>query len=429
LFDVSRETLQEVRMETAINEQMAERMAHIEQLILFTYQANNLYAYRVRGVQGPHTLSYALRLHEPTAPKLAKALKLGPALEAALGDGPVRLYQERGVLWVEAPSPVPVKFPGASLYGVGLAVPLGMGTRRTIIGLDFGETPHLLIVAPTGAGKTTAMRAIAFHLARQNERIAFIFLSLKPADWQAFQGLAATAAILFDPAEVVAMLGWLVQTMSQRAKRNQAEPAIFLFADDLLNWLSLADITGPLAQLASLGRSAGIHLVVATQRLGKRGAGDAAITGNMGSRLVLGAASGQDAAQFSGRADSGAHLLGRHKGDALLVENERIQRLAVSPIRDGDLAELAQDAREWRPWREDSGKVVSGNIPPAPVMVPPPGAKAAKHRQHQPQVSDEQIRAAYRRLRSKNKVAQELFGYKDGWVWGRITEALAGGKK
>ena len=73
----------------------------------------------------------------------------------------------------------------------------------------------------------------------------------------------------------------------------------------------MTDVSNELVELASLGRAAGIHLIVGTQRLGKRGAGDAAVTGNMPTRLVFGTADAQNAAFFSGRADSGAENLGR----------------------------------------------------------------------------------------------------------------------
>jgi hypothetical protein len=413
---------------------MTQTMQATEQRILTACASNQLYAYRARGIQGPHTLSYALRLHDPTAGNLRKAGGLGPAIEAAIGDGPVRVYSERGLLWVEVPSPAPCNWPGKSLEGRGLAVPLGVGARRNIVGNDFEQSPHLLIVAPTGAGKTTAMRTIAFHLARQNERIRFILLTLKPADWRAFNALAATAAIISEPGEVAVMLGWLVRALHQRAARNQAEPRVFLFADDLLNWLSLADMTQPLAELASLGRSAGIHLVVATQRLGKRGAGDAAITGNMSARLVLGAATAQDAVQFSGRSESGAHLLGRYKGDALLVENDRVQRLAVSSIADSDLAELPQQPGEQRPWLRAVAPTQPAQ-PPQPVttggvvqVVQPAQPATLSRKERAQKVTDAQILEAYRRLKSKNKVAAELFGYKDGWVLERINAALKGGQ-
>jgi hypothetical protein len=404
----------------AAQRRIVDHMRRTEMHILQAFGENGLYAYRTRGVQGPHTFSYALRLHETTANNLRKAERLGPAVEAAIGDGPVRVYSERGTLWVEVPSPEAVNWPGRALQGQDFAVPLGVGTRRQIVGVDLLQSAHLLVVAPTGAGKTTAMRAIAFHLARQGAPARFIVLTLKPQDWKAFGSLAHTLAVVTEKREVEALLAWLVAEMHERARRGRSDPHVVLFADDLLNWLAVVDVVQPLAEIASLGRAAGIHLVIATQRLGKRGAGDVAVTGNMPTRLILGAASSQDAAQFAGRGNSGAHMLGRYPGDGLLVDNDRTQRLAISPVGDGDLDGLPRNAGFMRPWLDDLA--TTSAAPAKPAAGPSPAQPVS--RQRKAQVSDQEIRAAYDRLGSKNKVSQHLFGYKDGWTWERINQAL-----
>lgn len=112
------------------------------------------------------------------------------------------------------------------------------------------------------------------------------------------------------------MIAWLVDLMHQRTGSGQDTPHLFVFLDDLLNLLGVVEVTKGLKQLASLGRAAGIHLVIGTQRLGGTGSGGAAVTGNIPTRLVFGTADAQDAALFSGRGDSGAEKLGRYAGDA-----------------------------------------------------------------------------------------------------------------
>jgi hypothetical protein len=138
-------------------------MALIERAIASAFVNDNLHIHLLRGQQGSHTLTFALRLYQPTKANLAKALKLASAVEAAIGDSPVRIYSERGIIFVETPSPSPVQIAGNSLRGAALAVPLGMTARRTIAGVDFSTNPHLLLVGPTNAGKTTAARALAYH--------------------------------------------------------------------------------------------------------------------------------------------------------------------------------------------------------------------------------------------------------------------------
>jgi DNA segregation ATPase FtsK/SpoIIIE-like protein len=154
-------------------------------------------------------------------------------------------------------------------------------------------------------------------------------------------------------------VSWLRDIMHRRAAQGSRLPHIFAFVDDLLNLLALADVTGPLVEIASLGRAAGISLIIGTQLLGKRGAGDVAVTGNITTRLVFGTADAQDGAFFTGRADAGAERLGRYPGDALLINDGGTVRLAVAKVDDQDLAELRQNPAYFRPW-------LANRVEPAP---------------------------------------------------------------
>jgi hypothetical protein len=238
------------------------------------------------------------------------------------------------------------------LHGQGLAIPLGITARQTIAGVDFIDSPHLLLIGPTNAGKTTAARSIAYHLAKQNSLrlVRFIFFTFKPKDWRMMSRLTYTMAVVVDPTEAQQMITWIKTLMLQRNQDEVDTPHIFLFLDDLLNLLSCTSVATDLAEIASLGRAAGIHLVIGTQRLGEIGAGGAAVTGNIRTRLVFGTADAQDAAMFTGRGESGAEKLGRYKGDAILINEGSTVRLAVAAIAESDRATLPQDPDSMRPW-------------------------------------------------------------------------------
>jgi DNA polymerase III delta prime subunit len=341
-----------------------------EKAIAGAFVANGLYVHLCGSVQGPHTLTFGLRLYEPTQKNINKALGLAGAVEAAISDSPIRLSMDRGVILVEAPSPAPVVVEGARLKGQGLAVPLGMTSRQTIAGVDLLANPHLLLVAPTNRGKTTAARLIAYHLAKQNptRHARFIVSTFKPKDWQAFSHLAHTFAVITEPKEAERMIHHLVGVMMSRTKAGQTDPHLFVFLDDLLNLLGVTSVDDQLAQLASLGRGAGIHLIVCTQRLGEKGAAGGLVTGNIPARLVFGTADAQDSAMFTGRGGSGAEKLGRYPGDALLITDGGVQRLAVGYVADSHLATLKQDAEEWRPWLKHSGTPL---LHPASAVLTP----------------------------------------------------------
>lgn len=332
---------------------LQQHMAIAEQAIAGTFVNHGLAIHLCGSLQGPHTLTYGLRLYQPTQANLNKALRLSGAIEAAIVDSPVRVYMDNGLIYVEIPSPTPTTVEGAKLQGQGLAVPLGMTARQTIAGIDFESNPHLLLVGPTNRGKTTAARLLAYHLAKQNSprQVRFIVSTFKPKDWQACVGLAHTMAVITAPEEAAAMINWLVQLMHQRATSGRDTPHLFIFLDDLLNLLGVADVAKGLRQLASLGRAAGIHLVIGTQRLGETGSGGAAVTGNIPTRVVFGTADAQDAALFSGRGDSGAEKLGRYPGDALIVNDGGTQRVAVGWLSNTQLSALPHGETERRPWR------------------------------------------------------------------------------
>jgi len=431
-------------------ERLRQQMGMIERVIGQTFYSNGLHVHLCGGIQGPHTLTFGVRLYEPTAQNLAKAARLGTAVESAIGDSPARIYNEAGIVWVEMPSPWPMVTPGAQLRGRGLALPLGL-TSKSIAGIDFEETPHALIVGPTGRGKTTAARAMAFHLARQNpaRSVRMLALTFKPGDWVAFGKLPHTLAVITDPQEAAQAITWLRDHMHSRAKAGTIDPHLFIFLDDLLNLLAVVDVSGPLAEIASLGRAAGLHLVIGTQRLGKRGAGDATITGNIPARLVFGTADAQDASFFTGRGGSGAELLGRYKGDALLVTDGGTVRLAVSLVGDDDLATLSQDPTEARPWAtmklalippqwEDS---VAHNALHPPTVSGSAGlnrstgsvaAQEALQEAEGPLLADQPttpeqmalVRSVYAQTGSKSATCRRVWGSKNAKIWAWLHLAL-----
>lgn len=369
---------------------LQQHMTMVEQAIAGAFVNNGLPLHLCGSLQGPHTLTFGLRLYQPTQTNINKALKLAGAIEAAIVDSPARVYMDNGLIYVEVPSPTPVVVKGTTLHGQGLAVPVGMTARQTIAGIDFAVNPHLLLVGPTNRGKTTAARLLAYHLAQQNSprQARFLVFTFKPKDWQAFGRLAHTLAVITDPWEAEQMLTWLVELMHQRTSSGQETPHLFVFLDDLLNLLGVVEVTKLLKQLASLGRAAGIHLIIGTQRLGESGSGGAAVTGNIPTRLVFGTADAQDAALFSGRGDSGAEKLGRYVGDALLINDGGAYRLAVGHVTDADLTHLPQGAGGRRPWRGKSQPQPNGTPRSAhqetlgrkptqaqPTPIPPPTSK------------------------------------------------------
>src|SRR5262245_22825237 len=129
-----------------------QHIALTERAIAGAFVANNLYVHLCGSVQGAHTLTFGLKLYEPTQKNINKALGLSGAIEAAVSESAVRIYLDKGVLMVETPSPIPMVIEGVRLRGQGFAVPLGMTSRQSVAGVDFIVNPHLLLVGPTNRG-------------------------------------------------------------------------------------------------------------------------------------------------------------------------------------------------------------------------------------------------------------------------------------
>ncbi|MCL4836239.1 MAG: hypothetical protein KJZ86_27615 [Caldilineaceae bacterium] len=327
--------------------------AQLETGIRAAFTAEKLGCHIVRTVRGPHTLTTGIRLYEPDVKSLARVGRMAQAIEARSGVSPIRIHSQAGLVYVEAPSPQPIVVPGAVLSGQGLAIPLGLTPLRAVAGLDFDRDSHLLLVAPTNGGKTTAAKAVALAIARQHspKQARFVVSTFKPADWLGLAHTAHCGGMITDVDETAQMIAWLVGIMYKRTSQMQTTPRLFVFLDDLLNLLKRRpDLADPLAEVASLGRGAGIHLIIGTQRVSKSGMGDAAVSGNITARLVFRTASAQDAAAFTGRGDTGAESIGAHAGDAILVTSAAdVQRIAVAYVSDADLAALPQGGGS-RPW-------------------------------------------------------------------------------
>ena len=135
---------------------------------------------------------------------------------------------------IEVPSPEPVVIKGSTVQGEGLSVPIGMSSRREIVGIDFDADSHLLIVGATNKGKTVCARNVVYQLLRQHsdEEMQLIVSCFKAKNWEAFKPFAQ---IITDTSETVSMLSAARDLMYARAKSGIESPRVFIVLDDCLN--------------------------------------------------------------------------------------------------------------------------------------------------------------------------------------------------
>lgn len=147
---------------------------------------------------------------------------------------------------------------------------------------DLTKMPHLLIGGSTGSGKSVFIHNCILSL-MYGGRSSIILVDVKRVEFTLYKDIPQLAnSICFEVSETLTMLKNLCFTMDNRYKlleshscRNIEEyqknggkmQYITLFIDELADLvMQNQKIEHYLIRLAQLGRAAGIHLIVATQR-------------------------------------------------------------------------------------------------------------------------------------------------------------------
>lgn len=307
-------------------------------------------------VEGPQVVTFRLRLLRPSPAALRKLQALGPAIAQAAQVEGVRVTDTaRGVL-VELPSPSP-KTPPAALLAQAteeLRVAVGLDQWRKPVVADLDVYPNLAFIGPPGRGKTQAMKSTLFALASRNpaRRLCYVVASQKRADWQAFEPAAGCIAVVSDPAEAEDALAWAAGELLQaRAKDGVKSPAILFILDDLVALLQRAPgISGPLSELATLGRSSRLFLMIGTHQAGSRsGMASTLVDDNVAARIVYKASTATAGARAAGVGGLGLDQLSGRRGDALFVADQ-VARIATGFADDRLILQLP--AADWgrKPW-------------------------------------------------------------------------------
>jgi len=171
--------------------------------------------------------------------------------------------------------------------GPGLPIGLGQNVESEYVALDLTELPHLLIAGATGTGKSVCLSTIVASLmfTRPPEQVRFLMVDPKGVELTPFDGLPhLIAPVILEPSYFAPALDGLVQIMEQRyalfrkAKARNIQsynegsntqiPFVVLIVDELAELMLSEgrDAEIKLVRLAQMGRAAGIHLVLSTQR-------------------------------------------------------------------------------------------------------------------------------------------------------------------
>jgi S-DNA-T family DNA segregation ATPase FtsK/SpoIIIE len=174
--------------------------------------------------------------------------------------------------------------------GYALPIPLGKSASGEICVADLAAAPHMLIAGATGSGKSVCLTTIISGLLMNPEFVALVLIDPKRVELTQFSGAMSLWGdeILSDNDRIEEELATILGVLETRYDRlNKAEfrnidehnaehptsrsghmPRIVVVIDELADLMltSGKTIENTIIRLAQLGRAAGIHLIVATQR-------------------------------------------------------------------------------------------------------------------------------------------------------------------
>ncbi len=173
-----------------------------------------------------------------------------------------------------------------------LTFAVGKDIAGNIILGDIAKMPHVIIAGTTGSGKSVCTRSIIMSILynASPDEVKFILIDPKIVEFKVFEGIPQLLIpIVTDAKKAAGALNWAVNEMMRRYQTfadvgandlksyNQLAdedkefppmPQIVIFIDELADMMLVAknEVEDSICRLAQMGRAAGMHLVVATQR-------------------------------------------------------------------------------------------------------------------------------------------------------------------
>lgn len=232
-------------------------------------------------------------------------------------------------------------------YRTPTSAALGIDEDGTPVYIDLARMPHTLIAGATGSGKSVALDAILCSLlyCASPSQMQLVLIDPKRVELGAYAGLPHLAKpIITDTADAIYTLKQVENAMDARYKAVERGkpigPRMVIVIDELADLMltSRKAVEHSIVRIAQLGRAAGMHLILATQKpLVSVVTG--LIQANTPCKLALQTASTSDSVRILGH--KGAEkLLGR--GDALLKLPDRVQeiRLQCAYTHPADIAAI-----------------------------------------------------------------------------------------
>ena len=251
-------------------------------------------------IHGPTVTRYDIELEQGV--KLARVTNLAGDLALALGVVNVRIApipDKISTVGIEVPNKIvstvvlrdiieSARFQGAKSK---LSFALGKDISGECIVGNISKLPHMLIAGTTGSGKSVCMNSLILSLlykARPDE-VRLIMIDPKMVELGIYNGIPHLyVPVVTDPKKAAGALQWSVVEMLRRYRLfsevgvrdvdsynkhaevagEQTLPRVVIVIDELADLMMVAskEVEESICRVAQMGRAAGMHLVIATQR-------------------------------------------------------------------------------------------------------------------------------------------------------------------
>jgi len=276
----------------------------------------------------------------------------------------VRMTDAPLLLEVPHPDPKPIRYldaeyllrPHCLLAGQSYT---DQSTQQVV--LDFQQTPHVLIAAATGEGKSLCMTVGLLSLCEHNgpDSLVVHLIDLKNDDLVALQGLPQVDTCAGTEEQALATLAKLDELKQARIAGADKTVRHVVFIDELAEVVRNPTAMKLLESLLAMGRSLNINVVAATQHPLASVIGSL-LKANFTARLVGRVLSNDAAKVAAGIPKLGAEFL-PGKGSFLLVEGGRLVRLQGYYIKPEEVTAVVGALRQ-RSGVEGTEKVAGGMI-------------------------------------------------------------------
>lgn len=250
--------------------------------------------------RGPTVTRYDIELEQGV--KLARVTNLAGDLALALGVINVRIApipDKISTVGIEVPNKIVstvylrdiIESPQFISAKSKLSFALGKDIGGECVVGNIAKLPHMLIAGTTGSGKSVCMNSLILSLlykARPDE-VRLIMIDPKMVELGIYNGIPHLyVPVVTDPKKAAGALQWSVVEMLKRYRLfsevgvrdlasynkhcvetgEQTMPQVVIVIDELADLMLVAskEVEESICRVAQMGRAAGMHLVIATQR-------------------------------------------------------------------------------------------------------------------------------------------------------------------